>query len=151
MNVPAGPTRARRSIRWTDVAVLTVGMGVAVTISWSAFFRQLDSYSLDLPAMVRPVRLMVYGSQFLLVGAMVFWLARGPFRDRSFGMLAGTLVAAWVGEGVLLTILGAPLVANELDPEIAWYYWLVATAGPLQPIAGIVGAWVGIRPRPGSG
>ena len=65
-------------------------------------------------------------------------------------MLAGTLVAAWVGEGVVLTILGAPLVANELDPEIAWYYWLVATAGPLQPIAGIGGAWVGIRARPGS-
>jgi hypothetical protein len=48
----------------------------------------------------------------------------------------------------VLTLIGGNFVANELDPEIAWYYWLAATAGPLQPMVGIVGAWVGIRARP---
>jgi hypothetical protein len=44
-----------------------------------------------------------------------------------------------------LSRCGAPLVANELDPEIAWYYWLVATAGPIQPAVAFSGGWLGLR------
>ena len=31
-------------------------------------------------------------------------------------------------------------VANELTPVVAWYYWLLATGGPMQPIALAIGA-----------
>ena len=145
MSVPAGPAPARRGMLWTDIAILTLGMGVAVTISWFVFFRQLDSYSLDLPAMVHPVRLMVYATQFLLVGVLAFGLVRLRMRNVTPGQLAITVLAAWVGEGVVLTIIGAPLVANELDPEIAWYYWLVATAGPVQPAVAFLAGWLGLE------
>jgi hypothetical protein len=44
-----------------------------------------------------------------------------------------------------LSRCGAPLVANELDPEIARSYWLVATAGPIQPAVAFSGGWLGLR------
>ena len=126
------------------VAILTLGMGLAVTVSWFAFGR-VDSYSLDPAAMVTPSRLLVYGSQLLLVAAFLYWQARGRLRGASPALLAVLVTAAWLGEGVVLTIIGEPLVANELDPEIAWYFWLVATAGPLQPSAAFAGGWLGQR------
>ena len=55
-------------------------------------------------------------------------------------------VAAWLFEGDTLTIIAAPFVANELDPEIAWYYWLAATAGPIQPAVAFVAMWRGASP-----
>ena len=131
-------------VRWRDVAILTLGMGIAVTISWFGFGR-MDSYSLDPSAMVRPTRLLVYVTQFLLVAVLMFSLARGPMRQASMRTLAISVVVAWLGQGIVLTLIGAPLVANELDPEIAWYYWLVATAGPLQPAVGFVSGWFGLR------
>jgi hypothetical protein len=87
----------------------------------------------------------MYGTQFLLVAALMFSLTRGPFRHASMRALAISVVAAWLGQGIVLIVIGAPLVANELDPEIAWYYWLVATAGPLQPMVAFVAGWLGLR------
>ena len=131
-------------VRWRDVAILTLGMGVAVTVSWFAFGR-IDSYSLDPPSMVRPARLLVYATQFLLIAALMLSLARGPLRHASTRTLAISVLAAWLGQGIVLTLIGAPLVANELDPEIAWYYWLVATAGPIQPMVAFGVGWLGVR------
>ncbi|MGH2402551.1 MAG: hypothetical protein ACRDE6_07540 [Candidatus Limnocylindria bacterium] len=126
------------------VTILMLGMGAAVAVSWFAFGR-VDSYSLEPAAMLTPSRLLVYGSQFLLVGALLFWQARGQLRGVSPAMLAVLVTAAWLGEGAVLTVIGEPLVANELDPEIAWYFWLVATAGPLQPAAAFIGGLLGQR------
>ncbi|HEX7196972.1 MAG TPA: hypothetical protein VF364_09105, partial [Candidatus Limnocylindria bacterium] len=97
-------------------------------------------------ALVTP-RLAVYGSQFVLVAALLAWQARRRLRGTSPGMLAVLVTAAWLGEGAVLTVIGEPLVANELDPEIAWYFWLVATAGPLQPAVAFAGGWLGLRGR----
>jgi hypothetical protein len=124
------------------VAILTLGMGVAVTVSWFSFGR-VDSYSLDPAAMVSPSRLLVYGSQFLLVAVFLYWQTRSRLRGASPALLTVLVTAAWLGEGVVLTVIGEPLVANELDPEIAWYFWLVATAGPLQPVVAFAGGWLG--------
>jgi hypothetical protein len=41
-------------------------------------------------------------------------------------------------------VIGEPIVANELDPAIAWYYWLAATAGPLQPVVAFSAGWLGL-------
>ena len=126
-------------------------MGVATAISWSLFFRSLDSYGLDPASILRPARLAVYAMQFLLVGAFVCALARWRFRRMTCTTLAVAAGVAWVLEGVVLTVIGEPLVANELDPSIAWYYWLAATAGPLQPTVAFVGGCVGLRDAPTPG
>ncbi|HEX7172295.1 MAG TPA: hypothetical protein VF365_06795 [Candidatus Limnocylindria bacterium] len=146
---PMGRIHAkRRAIRWKDVAIVTFGMGLAFAVSWVAFFRQVDSYSLDLPAMLRPGRLQVYATQFLLVGALLVWLARGPIRDRSFGALAATAVAAWVGEGI-----ASPSSARR-SWRTSWIRRSPGTPGswrprdPAQPMVAIVGGWTGIRARP---
>jgi hypothetical protein len=60
------------------------------------------------------------------------------------GLIVLLMFAAWIGELVLLTVFGT-LVANELTPLVAWYYWLLATGGPLQPIAASVGGMLGQR------
>lgn len=131
-------------IRWPSVAATTLFMGIAVTISWMAFGRG-DPYGLGPDDMLTQQRLWIYGSQFLLIGAGLYALARTWFRRWSAVTLLASVTLAWLLQGLLLTVLGERLVANELDPPIAWYFWLVATAGPLQPIAAFVGGWLGLR------
>ena len=124
---------------------MALGMGVAVAIAWSTFFRSLDSYGLDLGDMLQPPRVAVYATQFLLVGAFFYVLARRWLRGTSSTSIAVGAGTAWLLEGLVLTLIGEPIVANELDPAIAWYYWLSATAGPLQPMVAFLGGWVGLR------
>jgi hypothetical protein len=54
------------------------------------------------------------------------------------------MLSGWIGEGIVLTLIGG-LIANELNPLNAWWFWLVATAGPMQPLVAILGGWVGRR------
>ena len=142
---PGGPSRHW----WSSVAILTLGMGVAVAVSWFAFFRSLTSYGPEPEAMVQPARLAVYATQFAIIVPFSYWLGRTRLRIAPSGTLARIALVAWLLEGVILTIIGAPLVANELDPDIAWYYWLAATAGPLQPAIAFAGSWLGARSGPG--
>ena len=130
--------------RWFSVIVMTLGMGIAVTISWFAFGRG-DSFGLEPIDLLTQRRLWIYGSQFVLIGGFLYALARTWLRALSAVSLWASVTAAWLLEGVVLTVIGEPLVANELDPEVAWYFWLVATAGPLQPVAAFVGGWLGLR------
>lgn len=127
------------------LAILTLGMGAAVTASWFAFASRNQSFGLDPASVLSPSRLLVYGTQFLLIAAFVFWLTQGRLRNASARQVGLLVTAAWLGEGLVLTVIGEPIVANELDPVIAWYYWLVATGGPLQPAAAFVGGWLGLR------
>lgn len=130
--------------RWSAVAVMTLGMGIAVTISWFVFGRQ-DSLGLEPHDMLTQRRLGIYGSQFLLIGGFLYALTRTWFLAWSTVTLWASVTTAWLLEGVVLTVIGEPLVANELSPLVAWYFWLVATAGPLQPLAAFVGGWLGLR------
>ena len=131
-----------------SVGLLTLGMGLAVTISWFAFAARFQVFDFAPTTVFTPSRLAVYGSQFLLVAAVAYVVARRRLRGLSIWPLIAIVTAAWLGEGVVLTVIGEPLVANELDPAIAWWYWLVATAGPLQPMAGVAGGWLGLRRAP---
>jgi hypothetical protein len=126
------------------IGLLTLGMGTAVTISWLAFAARIQVYDFSPTTIFSVSRMAAYGTQFLLVAALVYVVARRRLPGVSFGSLIGIVTAAWVGEGLVLTIIGEPLVANELDPSVAWWYWLVATAGPLQPVAGVIGGWLGV-------
>lgn len=127
------------------VALLTLGMGLAVTISWFAFAARVQVYDFAPETVFTPARLAVYGSQFLMVAAIGYVVARRRMRGLTTRALVVIVTAAWIGEGLVLTLIGEPLVANELNPTIAWWYWLVATAGPLQPMAGVVGGSPGLR------
>jgi hypothetical protein len=108
-------------------------------------FGRRDSYGLGPDDMLTQQRLWIYGTQFLLIGAGLYALARTWFRRWSAVTLLASVTLAWLLQGLLLTVLGERFVANELDPPIAWYFWLVATAGPLQPIAAFIGGWLGLR------
>ena len=136
---------------WRAIAILTLGMGFAVVVSWYAFalpFGPLtDSFGLDPASLLRPGRLGIYALQFALVAAFGFVMARSWLSGLSTTALARSFALAWLLEGVVLTIIGEPLVANELDPIVAWHYWLVATAGPLQPAAAFIGGWLALRSR----
>lgn len=131
------------AFRWTTVAVLTLGMGIAVTVSWFAFGRG-DPLGLEPHHMLTLRRVTIYGSQFLAIGAFVFILVRTRLTAWSPVTLWAAVTSAWLLEGIVLTVIG-PVVANELTPRVAWYYWLVATGGPLQPVAAFVGGWLGLR------
>ena len=133
-------------IHWSGVGVTTMLMAIAVTVSWFAFGRG-DSYGLGPDDMLTQRRLWIYGSQFLLIGVGLYALAGTWFRRWSAATLLVSVGLAWLLQGVLLTVLGERFVANELDPPVAWYFWLVATAGPLQPAAAFIGGWLGLRLR----
>jgi hypothetical protein len=90
-------------------------------------------------------RLWIYGSQFVLIGGFLYALTRTRLQGLSTVTLWASVTTAWLFEGVVLTVIGEPLVANELDPHVAWYFWLVATAGPLQPVAAFAGGRLGLR------
>jgi predicted cation transporter len=65
-------------------------------------------------------------------------------------MLVLVMACAWIGQGLVLAAIGEPLIANEIELSNAWYFWLVATAGPIQPLAGVIGgsiALLGLRAR----
>lgn len=90
--------------------------------------------------------LLIYASQALLAGLVGFALANRAPRTSMDGM--GLVVAvAWIGEGLVLT-LGGTLLANELVPAVAWFYWLIGTGGVVQPVAAVVGAGIGRTSAP---
>ncbi len=124
-------------------------MGIAVVISWMTFalpFGPLsDSFGLDPESLIRPRRLGIYATQFTLVAVLGFVVGSRWLPGVRAPALASGFALGWVLEGVVLTVIGAPLVANEIAPDRAWYYWLVATAGPLQPVVAFLSAWLGQR------
>jgi hypothetical protein len=130
--------------RWSSVIVMTLGMGLAVTVSWFGFGRG-DSFGLEPHDLLTQRRLWIYGSQFVLIGGFLYALTRTWLRALSAVTLSASVTSAWLLEGIVLTVIGEPLVANELSPLVAWYFWLVATAGPLQPVAAFVGGRLGLR------
>jgi len=127
------------------VAALTVVLGGTVAVSWFAFGGSASFRG--------PIRALedswplIYGSQALFAAIVGFLAA--PFLAREFGRRGAVLaiLAAWVGEFFVL-FFGGTLFAGELVPEVAWFYWIIGTAGPLQPIAALVGASITSRRPP---
>lgn len=129
----------------TRVVALTVVLGGTVAVSWLAFGGSASFRG--------PIRALedswplIYGSQALFAAIVGFVAA--PFLAGTFGRRGAVLaiLAAWVGEFFAL-FFGGTLLAGELVPEVAWFYWIIGTCGPLQPIAALVGASVTSRRPP---
>lgn len=127
------------------VLLLTLFLGGTVVVSWLAFG--------GTAAFRGPIRALedawplIYGSQAVFAAIVGFVAA--PFLAREFGRRGAVqaIAAAWVGEFLVL-FLGGTLFAGELVPEVAWFYWLIGTGGPLQPLAALVGASITPRVRP---
>lgn len=75
-----------------------------------------------------------------LVGIGMGWL----MTSRSRVWLALVVLGGWVGE---YTVVGSGVLAEELTFLNAWGIWLLATAGPLQPVFAWLGAILGQRLR----
>lgn len=127
------------------VMALTVSLGGIVAVSWLAFGGSA-SFRGPLRAL-EDAWPLIYGSQAIFAAIVGFLAA--PFLARAFGGRGAVLaiLAAWVGEFFVL-LFGGTLFAGELVPRVAWFYWLIGTGGPLQPIAALVGASITPRRRP---
>jgi hypothetical protein len=133
-------TTARLLRAWpVALALLTLALGMTVAVSWMVFggtaaFRGPDRVLAESwPA--------IYGSQALLAALVGLVLARTR-GDLGRWELAMLIAGAWLGELAVLT-LGGTLLANELDPNVAWFFWLMGTGGPIQPAAAVLGALIG--------
>lgn len=76
------------------------------------------------------------------IGFVVGWLAMSWPRRR----LAIVIVGGWLGEYLLLALVLAASF-SELNPLSGLFIWVLATAGPAQPVAAWLGAVVGQRLR----
>jgi len=87
-----------------------------------------------------------------LRGEALFAAALGSLVARPLTTAVGrrraalAILGAWIGEFLVLFLAGR-LLAGELVPEVAWFYWLIGTGGPLQPVAALVGMWLAGRGR----
>ena len=120
---------------------LTLGLGTTVALSWFVFGGSV-AFRGPLPALADAWPL-IYGSQAVLAFALGVVLGSVTTLDRS-SVVAVIVLAAWVGEWVVLLVAG-PLFANELVPGVAWFYWLIGTGGPMQPLAALGGAFAARR------
>ncbi len=148
----AVPTRDRvwsrvQPARLRTVALLTLALGTSVAVSWLVFGGRAAFGGPDrVLAQSWPA---IYGSQAVLAALCGLWVARV---EPSRVWMLTLVIGAWLGELLALT-LGGNLLANELDPPVARFYWWMATGGPLQPVAASAGGllgWLLLRsdPRP---
>jgi hypothetical protein len=128
---------------WVAVPFLTLGLGATVAVSWFVFGGSA-AFRGPLPVL-RDSWPVIYGAEAILAAAGTFWFARMASRLSPTRLVAYVL-AAWVGEGLVL-LFGGTLFAGELVPEVGWFYWLIGTAGPVQPAAAALGGLVALRGR----
>ena len=126
------------------VVATTLGLGLTVAVSWF-LFGGTAAFRGPFVAL-RDSWPLIYGSQAVLAG-VVGWLLVRSLRPATPGRAVSVIGAAWIGEWAALFV-GGTLVANELTPGIAWFFWLLATGGPIQPLAAIGGGALASR-RPG--
>jgi len=82
----------------------------------------------------------IYALEMLLVVGLGFLLGLYVGDRQTFRWLAGVVVIAWLGEYVVLALR---VLADELNPVSSAYFWILATAGPIQPVSALGGVWLG--------
>ena len=112
---------------------LTLALGATVAVSWVMFGGRAAFQGPD--RVLAAEWPLIYGSQALLAGLVGALMSRGV---ATAGRWVVLVISAWIGELIALT-LGGNLLANELDPNVAWIFWWMGTGGPIQPIAAIIG------------
>jgi hypothetical protein len=137
-------TRAALQLPWVAVAILTLGLGATVALAWFAFGGSA--------AFRGPLRALedswplIYGAEAILAAAGTYLYARiaDPL-PRTW--LVAYVVAAWIGEYLVL-LFGGRLLSGELTTDVSWFFWLIGTGGPIQPVAALLGGLVALRGRP---
>jgi hypothetical protein len=120
--------------------ILTVSLGGTVMVSWVAV---RGTSVLHGPGpFLDPTWYLVWSLQAVLAGVIGVVAGRAWGRDASPKGLIALVVAAWVGELLVVTMIG-PLLSNDLDVIHGPFIWLVATGGLLQPVATAVGVLIG--------
>jgi hypothetical protein len=122
------------------VATLTLALGVTVVVSWVAI-RGLSVFN-GPGLFLDPSWLVVWAVQAGLAGLVGFAIGRWWRDGASLVRLAILVLAAWVGELLVVSLL-APFLPGTLSILHGPALWLVATGGPIQPIAAVVGALIG--------
>jgi hypothetical protein len=144
---PTGNAARATAARTVAVLVqLTLVLGLTVAVSWLAFGGRGSFNGPD--RVLRDSWPLIYGSQAVMAAIGLLIFARREIAELGLRRLGALVVGAWLGELLALT-LGGNLLANELDPNVAWFYWLMGTGGPLQPAAAFAGGLLGIRLRRG--
>jgi hypothetical protein len=143
---PAADTASRGRLAQPVVAMalLTLVLGMTVAASWLLFGGRAAFGGPD--RVLRESWPAIYGFQAALAAIAVFVFARRQALAIRAPRLLLLVVGAWLGELLVLTV-GGTLIANELDPEFAWFYWLIGTGGPLQPAAATIGGLLGLLSR----
>lgn len=126
---------------WVAVVVGTLGLGATVVASWlvfggpTAFLGPIRALETSWPA--------IYAGQAALAagGTFLYQRVAGP---ETLPRLATIVAASWIGEFVVLFFAGT-LFAGELTSDIAWFFWLIGTGGPIQPLGALLGGWVALR------
>jgi hypothetical protein len=122
------------------ITLLTLSIGATVVVSWMAV---RGASVLNGPGpFLDTTWYVIWSIQAVLAGVVGLIAGRAWSRDASPGGLSTLVFAAWVGELLVATIIG-PLLSNDLDLMHGPFVWLVATGGPIQPLAAAIGALVG--------
>jgi hypothetical protein len=122
------------------IVSLTLALGATVVVSWLTV-RGVSVFTGPGP-FLDGSWWVVWAIQVGLAGIVGLIVGRTWGRDSSAGWLTALLLAAWVGELLVVALL-TPILSDDLRLFHALWVWLVATAGPVQPLAAIVGALVG--------
>jgi len=142
---PGAAARIRTALQptWASIAILTLALGLTVAVSWFVVGGSA-AYRGPMPVL-RESWLPLFGLESVLAAAVAFGFASRT-GERSARRLVMLVIGAWLGELVVLTVAGT-IFANELVPTVAWFYWVIGTGGPVQPIAAIIGGLAALKLR----
>jgi len=135
-SVVAIENRRRRSVA-ARVVLLTLLLGATVVVSWFGIRRNVFNGP---GRFLDETWLVIWAVQALLAFGLVLgveWM----WPSGSRRAVAGTVLAAWIGELFVVAVL-APFLADELEVWHAPWVWLIATGFIVQPIAAIGGGLV---------
>lgn len=135
--------------------LLTLLFGASVTLAWLGA-GAVDDVASGIPritpgsAALQYILIALAAAIVAGLGVRGGWLPASTARlPASTARLATIVTAAWLGEGLIFTLIG-PALADEIRFTDAWLLWLVATGFGLQPLAGLIGGIVaGSRARAG--
>jgi hypothetical protein len=122
------------------VVLLTASLGTTVVASWMVV-RGASVFGGPGP-FLDPTWYLVWAVQATLASVVGMVAGRSWGRESSNTSLVAMVTLAWLGELVVAALL-TPVLSGDLRLFHAPWVWLVATAGPVQPLAAIVGTLVG--------
>ena len=125
------------------VALLTLVLGITVFVAFVAVGGPIAVTGPYVLSYAWPLIYPLVALLGALIGVAMALVGRGRLQ----ASMAALVVGAWLGEYL---VVASGVLAGELNPANAVVVWGLATAGPLQPVAVLAGAWLGQRVRGGS-